>query len=212
MNYAFVADTLSRSSNDGLAIDVGAGERQFRDLLTRYHQCLSVDFYPYDSVDVVCDLSRGLPLRSDIAGVVLMSNVFEHMKEPESTLRECFRLLRRGGSLVMTVPFMLKTHQAPHDFFRYTNHGLEYLLGKTGFSQVAITPIGDMFDVHDSLNVTTDRLLKRIRNPLSRLMARTLFGAACLSTRLLAKAGRGVMADTPYALALPMGFGCTATK
>ena len=49
------------------------------------------------------------------------------------------------GYLLLIVPHEWEVHQAPHDYFRYTRHGVEYLLGKAGFVEWTIEPVGGYF-------------------------------------------------------------------
>lgn len=50
------------------------------------------------------DLRGRLPLNDAQFDHVMMLAVFEHLAEPESVLREAFRILAPGGSLIMTWP------------------------------------------------------------------------------------------------------------
>jgi hypothetical protein len=44
-----------------------------------------------------------------------------------------FRLLKPGGQAVITIPFLLKIHQAPVDYARYTHFALEKMGKDIGF-------------------------------------------------------------------------------
>ena len=50
-----------------------------------------------------------------------------------------------GGRLLLIVPHEWEVHQAPHDFYRYTRHGLDYLLTEAGFAEWTIQPVGGYF-------------------------------------------------------------------
>ena len=50
-----------------------------------------------------------------------------------------------SGTLLLIAPHEWEVHQAPHDYFRYTRHGLEYLLAKAGFAEIEIEPVGGYF-------------------------------------------------------------------
>jgi hypothetical protein len=64
----------------------------------------------------------------------------EHLAEPESFLGETYRVLRKKGKIILTTPFMWGIHEAPHDYYRYTEYGLRYLLEKTGYKDVHAAP------------------------------------------------------------------------
>ena len=45
----------------------------------------------------------------------------------------------------MIVPHEWEVHQSPHDYYRYTRHGMAYLLAKAGFAEYTIEPVGGYF-------------------------------------------------------------------
>jgi SAM-dependent methyltransferase len=100
-------------------------------------------------VSIVADLMKRLPLASDAVDAVVLSNTLDHVPEPEALLEECRRVLRSGGALLIVVPFLIRLHQVPHDFLRYTRYMLEYLLAKTRSTKVEVREMGDIFDVHE---------------------------------------------------------------
>ena len=54
-------------------------------------------------------------------------------------------MMRRGGQLLLVAPHEWEVHQSPHDYFRYTRHGLELLLGRAGFGDIHVTAVGGYF-------------------------------------------------------------------
>ena len=53
------------------------------------------------------DLRDGVPLGDSEFDHVTMLAVFEHLAQPQAVLREAFRILKPGGSLIMTWPSAL---------------------------------------------------------------------------------------------------------
>ena len=64
----------------------------------------------------------------------------EHVTEPRIFLAEAFRVMKRGGTALLTTPFMWGEHEQPHDYFRFTRYGLRYLAEKAGFEVIEIEP------------------------------------------------------------------------
>ena len=54
-------------------------------------------------------------------------NVLEHVFDGAGLLAALSRLLEPGGELLVAVPFLLKVHQAPVDYARYTHFALRRL-------------------------------------------------------------------------------------
>ena len=139
-NFNFFKEQLGNSEKGLILADVGAGQSDFKELVSGFN-LVSVDFYPYSGINVVCDFSSGLPFQDDALDIILISNVLEHIPEPDKFLKECFRTLKKGGVLLGSVPFMIGVHQRPYDFYRYTDISLKRLFGACGFSEPKIEPV-----------------------------------------------------------------------
>ena len=88
---------------------------------------VGVDIERAAGVDIVAD-AHALSFRDGSFEVVLATEVLEHLQEPQKAVDEMFRVLKPGGTLLLTTRFLFPLHDAPHDYFRYTRYGLEYLL------------------------------------------------------------------------------------
>jgi SAM-dependent methyltransferase len=55
------------------------------------------------------------------------------------------RTLKPGGRLLVAAPHEWEVHQAPHDYFRFTRYGLEYLLDGAGLEVIEIRAAGGYF-------------------------------------------------------------------
>ncbi len=77
-------------------------------------------------VDLVCD-GHDLPLADDAVDFVLVTTVLEHVLDPRRVVEEISRVLRPGGVVVATTPFMTQVHMGAHDFHRFTDLGHRWL-------------------------------------------------------------------------------------
>lgn len=60
-------------------------------------------FYESNILKTVCNCEY-LPFESDIFDVIIFSQVLEHVLNDDMALKECNRLLRKGGTIVIAVP------------------------------------------------------------------------------------------------------------
>jgi len=130
-------------------LDAGAGESPHAAYFARQRYC-GVDLavgdgaWDYSRLDVLADLTR-LPFPTGCFDAAINISTLEHVREPACVLRELARTLAPGGALLLIVPFDWEVHQAPHDYYRYTRHGLAYLLERAGFVEIEIQPAGGYF-------------------------------------------------------------------
>lgn len=86
-----------------------------------------LDMEPAPSVDIVGD-GRSMPLADASIDVVLITQVLEHIPEPLAVLSEIRRVLKPGGTLLLSVPSIFPKHGWPGDYWRYTLEGLQWIL------------------------------------------------------------------------------------
>jgi SAM-dependent methyltransferase len=120
----------------GRLLDVGCGQKPYR-------QLFAVDEYIGLELDTPENRARKqadhyydgirLPFPDESFDSVLCNQVLEHVFTPEDFLSEIRRVLKPGGKLLLTVPFVWDEHEQPWDYARYTTFGLKHLLEKTGF-------------------------------------------------------------------------------
>ena len=87
------------------------------------------------AADVTADLQE-LPIDDASFDFVLCTEVLEHVIDPARACAEVRRILRREGGTLVTVPFVGELHEEPHDYRRFSSHGIERLLAEAGFEQV----------------------------------------------------------------------------
>ncbi len=83
-----------------------------------------------------------IPLPEASIDSALCTEVLEHCPNPTAILPEVCRVLKPGGSLVLTLPFLWPLHKVPHDWCRYTPFALRELLTNAGFQVCDLRPLG----------------------------------------------------------------------
>ena len=130
-------------------LDAGAGEGKYA---AHFRHCryVGVDLavgspdWDYSGLESLADLSA-LPFPDGAFHGAVNIVVLEHTREPARVLAEISRVLEPGGRLLLIVPHEWEVHQSPHDYFRFTRHGMAWLLSQAGFTAIEIRPIGGYF-------------------------------------------------------------------
>ena len=106
-----------------------------------------VDWAPGEHIDLSCDLSQPLPFEGDCFDTIILSDVLEHIPEPERLWCEMTRVLAPQGKIIMNVPFYYSVHAHPHDYYRYTNFALERFVAINALRLVLIVPLGGIVEI-----------------------------------------------------------------
>ena len=85
--------------------------------------------------DVLWDKKK-LPFENDVFDIVLMTEVLEHVENVDITLREINRVLKIGGLILVTVPFIWPQHEKLFDFQSYTSFGIKKVFDYYGFETI----------------------------------------------------------------------------
>lgn len=156
----WLAKTLSEIPKGARILDAGAGElrnkrwcehlRYVSQDVCEYQGSGTADglhFEAWDTsrVDIVCDITS-IPEPDGSFDAVLCSEVLEHLPDPLRALDEFSRLLRPGGTLVMTAPFNSLVHFAPHYYYSgFSKYWYQHHLGRRNLGVVELVPNGDWF-------------------------------------------------------------------
>lgn len=101
-----------------------------------------------------CDLDRGPGVdrvenlefshfAPDSVGTVVCLETLEHVRRPWDAAREIFRILKPGGTTLISIPFNFAIHCFPDDYWRMTASGLAALLEAAGFRDVETSDSGE---------------------------------------------------------------------
>lgn len=95
--------------------------------------------------DVVIDLNKKIPLADNFADNAFLFNALYILKNPEESLKEVCRILKLGGTLFLSSPFVANEMPEPDDYYRFTSQKLKEMLSAAGFAEIKIIPYGERF-------------------------------------------------------------------
>jgi SAM-dependent methyltransferase len=174
---------------------VGAGHDPYRALFDAPHDyvCLDIEYVP-GVTDVVAS-ALDMPFEADRFDCVFATECLEHIADPFRFCQEMTRVLKPGGELVLTVPFLYHQHGDPYDFWRPTRQCLLDLL--KDYESVSVQSLGNRWHVISDLLTTAK--------------PKGLFVPLRLVNHLLARMP-GSITDSPQATTAPTGFIVSAVK
>jgi SAM-dependent methyltransferase len=117
----------------GTVVDYGCADMPYRAFFAPDVRYLGADLpgNPQASVEIAPDGT--LPLADASADAILSTQVLEHVADPGVYLRECFRVLRPGGRMLLSTHGLMVYHPDPDDYWRWTCAGLRRAVEATGF-------------------------------------------------------------------------------
>lgn len=184
----------------GRVLNAGAGWRDVTHLVEGEltNQDISWDGDDRTNIHIYSPIHR-IPVDSNYFDAILCIAVLEHVENPEEVVPELYRVLKPGGHLILSVPFLQPEHKVPTDFQRYTKDGLVRLVSHHGFS---VESIKGHFTVYHTLYWQIFVWLHLKRNVIYLLLRLVLLRP------LLWRARR----STTYSDRLATGFQLVATK
>ncbi len=131
----------------GRVLDVGCGAMPYRAEIAQVAESHhGLDRAPQSGGAVIMGDAEELAMISDQSyDSLLCLEVLEHLPRPGKAIAAMYRVLKPGGYLVLSVPHLSRLHDLPHDYYRYTVHGIRHLLQAEGFELVDWNTRGGLF-------------------------------------------------------------------
>lgn len=165
----YLDNALSYIDFYGKVLDVG-GKRinkrgEFRPPLDKVESWEYLNIDSSTNPDYLCS-ADAIPVANNNFDIILMTEVLEHLENPEAVLKECYRVLKQGGVMIATIPFLYPIHADPHDYQRWTSEKLKMECQKAEFIGVVVKPMGGFFAVLYDLLYVSLGVASKNRNAL----------------------------------------------
>ncbi len=111
---------LASHDKNSRSLNIGSGS-------TRYEKdIVNIDLHPDKNVDVIGN-SALLPFKDESFGIIICQAVLEHVEDPDQSVKEIKRVLKKDGMIYVELPFFQGLHATPtySDFQRYTIAGIQ---------------------------------------------------------------------------------------
>ncbi|OPJ54646.1 class I SAM-dependent methyltransferase [Clostridium oryzae] len=157
----WLANKLYHLDNGKKILDAGAGEQQnkifcehldyvaqdFAKYNGKGNECgLQTDEWNYGKLDIISDITN-IPCGNESFDAIMCTEVFEHLPDPVSAIKEFSRLLKKGGKLILAAPFCSLTHFAPYHFYSgFNRYFYEHFLNEYEFRIIEMNTSGDYFE------------------------------------------------------------------
>ena len=143
----------------GKVLDFGCGAKPYQQLFnrcTKYIGC-DVEISGHDHSNEVIDKyydGKHLPFENEYFDSVFSSEVFEHVENLEEIMLELNRVVKKGGYMLVTVPFIWKEHEVPYDYRRFTSFGIKKFLTDYGFEIIECKKLTSSFEAISQLRIS----------------------------------------------------------
>lgn len=155
----------------GKVLDIGGRDRgMFKKPKRSVGEWLFADIVPEHHPDIILDVCKMDSIANESIDVVNAIELFEHVYSPETGVSECYRVLKKDGVFIVSMPFLYPIHGDPNDYQRWTKEKWRLVLQDAGFLVEKIYRMGTC------ISVSLDMLKRVIRSfpfPLNYLMMLT---------------------------------------
>jgi SAM-dependent methyltransferase len=193
----------------GRLVDLGCGKAPLFAVYRNYVSDITcVDWgnslHGSQYLDVQCDLTTTLPFKDGQFDTIILSDVLEHLPQPENLWKEMSRILADNGKVLISVPFLYWLHEQPYDYYRYTEYALKRFAELSGFRMIVLRPTGGVPEI------LTDICAKNLLN-VPKIGPRLTATIQWLSSLFLkTKLGKSISETTGSSF--PLGYFLVAEK
>lgn len=187
-------------------LDIGAGGSSYQRF---FPNRVTIDIDPTRKPDIVGD-AENLPFKDGEFECILCTEVLEHIQNTARAVGEMRRVLKPGGTLILTTRFVYPIHDSPGDYWRFTKYGLSELFKE--WNIVELTPEAHSFS---TIAILLQRIAYQTRLRGNVVVKALLFALASLLNSLdflVLKEYGDIKKTVPETAILSSGYYLVCTK
>jgi len=109
----------TKELKDKIILNIGSGIKQV------HPEVINLDIFPFKNVDFVTDATK-LPIKDNSVDAIVTESTLEHIPDVELAIQEICRVVKPGGYVYISIPFLMPFHASPNDYFRLTHEGIKH--------------------------------------------------------------------------------------
>lgn len=136
----------------GIVLDIGAGKHHRYEKLFQSEKYITLDVSEKLKPDLVGTADK-IPLGDSSVDTIICTQVLGDVRRPLKALAEFHRVLKPKGTVLLSESLLNEIHDAPHDFWRFTNYGLRELFKQADFEIIKMSQRGGFFSALAQLKI-----------------------------------------------------------
>jgi SAM-dependent methyltransferase len=173
-------------------LDYGCADVPYRRFFPAGCEYIAADLAGNPEATTLLREDGTVPVADGSVDAVISTQVLEHVADPARYLRECRRVLRPGGGLLLSTHGLMVWHPDPVDLWRWTCDGLRRQVEDAGFEVVRFE--GVMGLGATGVQLLQDAWYWRVPRPVRPLLAFVLQSVAALLDRVEAQESKDMNA------------------
>jgi len=122
-------------------LDLGCGDKPFKNFFDKKVEYIGIDISKESRADIILDLNtQKIPFTDEFFDLVIASEIIEHIYNQDFFFKEMIRVVKKGGYIYISAPFMFPQHDLFRDYYRYTELFYKEKLPSIGINISDIEP------------------------------------------------------------------------
>ncbi len=177
----------------GRVLDYGCADVPYRGFFGPDAEFVAADLPGNPHATLTLNADATVPVPDASFDAVMSTQVLEHVADPAAYLRECFRVLRPGGRLLLSTHGIFIYHPDPIDWWRWTCAGLHHVVEEPGFEVVRFEGIIGLLAT--GIQLVQDAVYWHLPRPVRPVLALCLQTLAALADRIEGERSRTMNAQ-----------------